>query len=174
MYVCFGFWWWACLPLPEKGRWVGRRVRRVNLERALSRSNAPRVCPAECPLGSGLGDGGAAARVGFWFGAFFVPWPGSIQNPSSSPLSSVAPIYPPASFLFFAFRHLDLHPVWQPDGIVAMRRVGNPSGHVWNSARPTFYFLCVSVARSFTKNVGRRREAHSHFTPDSLNFCAFP
>lgn len=84
VYVCFGFWWWARLPLPEKGRWVGRRVRRVNLERALSRSSA-RVCAQMNAYRKvGWGRGGATARVG-GFGLWHSLCPGPVQ-------SSTAPI----------------------------------------------------------------------------------
>lgn len=108
MYVCFGFWWWACLPLPEKGRWVGRRVRRVNLERALSRSSAPRVCPDECPLGSGLEEGGGHCQGGFLDWGILC----ALARFNPEPLQFSAELPPPAFFLFFfAFRHLDLHPL---------------------------------------------------------------
>lgn len=168
MYVCFGFWWWARLPLPEKGRWVGRRVRRVNLERALSRSSA-RVCAqmnAHREVGSGKG-GPPQPGWGFWIVAFFVPRPGSIQHPSSSPLSSGAPFHPHRQMQFFfpfflflpfflAFRHLDL----QPDGIVATRHVGNPSGHVGIArGRPFIFFVCVCCSELYQKCRGGKKHA---------------
>lgn len=124
MYVCFGFWWWARLPLPEKGRWVGRRVRRVNLERALSRSSA-RVCAqmnAHREVGSGRG-GAATARVGvldcgiLCAPARFNPAPLQFSAElrctiSSPPTNAILfPVFFVPSFFFLAFRHLDLHPV---------------------------------------------------------------